>query len=171
MIIPTSTTTERVLEGGRRAYRVAIAGGGPAGLVAAIAARQAGFDVTVYEQAASFERVGGAIGIQSNGLRVLSALGLLERFRPCIELIFRAVLEAPPGRRLVEADFSEIDVTRGGFAVALRYDLQDLLLQAAREHGADIRFSTRCTSARRVADGVILRFADGESARTTRWVQ
>jgi 2-polyprenyl-6-methoxyphenol hydroxylase-like FAD-dependent oxidoreductase len=42
-------------------------GGGPAGLVAAIAARHAGYDVKVFEQAPSFARIGGAIGIQGNG--------------------------------------------------------------------------------------------------------
>jgi 2-polyprenyl-6-methoxyphenol hydroxylase-like FAD-dependent oxidoreductase len=145
-------------------HRIAIAGAGPAGLVAAIACRQAGFDVTVFEQAASFQHVGGAIGIQGNGLRVLSALGLYNRFRPCIELLMRAGLESPPGRRLVMADFSEIDVTSRGFAVALRYDLQDVLLQAAREHEVDIRFDSRCTSIQRSPDGVTVVLRDRTSA-------
>lgn len=144
--------------------RIAIAGGGPAGLVAAIACRQAGFDVTVFEQAESFQHVGGAIGIQSNGLRVLSALGLYDRFRPCIELLTRAGLESPPGRRLVMADFTEVDVISRGFAVALRYDLQDVLLQSAREHDVDIRFGSRCTSIERAPDGVTLVLRDGKSA-------
>jgi 2-polyprenyl-6-methoxyphenol hydroxylase-like FAD-dependent oxidoreductase len=145
--------------------RIAIAGGGPAGLVAAIACRQAGFDVTVFEQAASFEHVGGAIGIQGNGLRVLSALGLFERFQPHIELLMRAGLESPPGRSLVMADFSEIDVTSRGFAVALRYDLQDVLLQSAREHDVRIHFNTRVASVQRSGDDVVLSFRDGGSER------
>jgi phytoene dehydrogenase-like protein len=69
-------------------------GGGPAGLVAAIAARHAGYDVKVFEQAPSFARIGGAIGIQSNGLRVLDALGVLPRFPPHIELVGQAAVEA-----------------------------------------------------------------------------
>jgi len=144
--------------------RIAIVGGGPAGLVAAIACRQAGFDVTVYEQAASFQHVGGAIGIQNNGLRVLSALGLYDRFRPCIELLMRAGVESPPGRRLVMADFSEMDETSRGFAVALRYDLQDVLLQSARDRDVDIHFDSRCTSIQRAPEGVTLTLRDGTSA-------
>jgi 2-polyprenyl-6-methoxyphenol hydroxylase-like FAD-dependent oxidoreductase len=145
--------------------RIAVAGGGPAGLVAAIACRQAGYEVAVFEQAPSFEHVGGAIGIQSNGLRVLSALGLFESFQPHIELLLRAGLESPPGRSLVMADFSEIDVTSRGFAVALRYDLQDVLLRSAREHDVHIRFNARVTSVQRAADGVTLSFRDGNSER------
>jgi 2-polyprenyl-6-methoxyphenol hydroxylase-like FAD-dependent oxidoreductase len=145
--------------------RIAIVGGGPAGLVAAIACRQAGFDVTVFEQAASFEQVGGAIGIQGNGLRVLSALGLFERFRPCIELLTRAGLESPPGRVLVDADFTEMDATRIGFGVALRYDLQDVLLQSAREHDVAIHFNSRCSSVKRSAQEVVLDLGDATSVR------
>jgi 2-polyprenyl-6-methoxyphenol hydroxylase-like FAD-dependent oxidoreductase len=144
--------------------RIAIVGAGPAGLVAAIACRQAGFDVGVYEQAASFENVGGAIGIQSNGLRVISALGLFDRFRPYIELLLRAGVESPPGRNLVMADFSEMEVTSRGFAVALRYDLQDVLLQSARDYRVEIHFDSRCTSIQRAPEGVTLTLRNGTSA-------
>ena len=145
--------------------RIAIVGGGPAGLVAAIAARQAGLDVTIFEQAPSFQHVGGAVGIQTNGLNVLSALGVFDRFRPHIELLLRAGVESPPGRNLVMADFSEMDVTSRGFGVALRYDLQDVLLQSAREHDVEIRFDSRCTSVQSVGEGVMLTFRAGAPAQ------
>jgi 2-polyprenyl-6-methoxyphenol hydroxylase-like FAD-dependent oxidoreductase len=141
--------------------RIAIVGGGPAGLVAAIAARQAGLDVTVFEQAPSFQHIGGAVGIQNNGLRVLSALGVFDRFRPHIELLLRAGLESPPGRVLLTADFSEIEVTSRGFGVALRYDLQDVLLESAHDHDVDIRFDSRCTSVQPSSEGVTLTFRSG----------
>ena len=145
--------------------RIAIVGGGPAGLVAAIAARQAGLDATIFEQAPSFQHVGGAVGIQTNGLNVLSALGVFDRFRPHIELLLRAGVESPPGRNLVMADFSEMDVTSRGFGVALRYDLQDVLLQSAREHEVEIRFDSRCTSVQSVGEGVMLTFRAGAPAQ------
>ena len=145
--------------------RIAIVGGGPAGLVAAIAARQAGLDATIFEQAPSFQHVGGAVGIQTNGLNVLSALGVFDRFRPHIELLLRAGVESPPGRNLVMADFSEMDVTSRGFGVALRYDLQDVLLQSAREHDVEIRFDSRCTSVQSVGEGVTLTFRAGAPAQ------
>ena len=76
-----------------------IVGGGPAGLVAAVAARRAGFDCAVYEQAASFERVGGAVGIQSNGLHVLDVLGLLDAFRDHIQITRRRASKRRPDVR------------------------------------------------------------------------
>ncbi|HSL68660.1 MAG TPA: NAD(P)/FAD-dependent oxidoreductase [Longimicrobiales bacterium] len=142
-------------------FRVGIVGGGPAGLVAAIAASKAGFGVTVYEQAPSFERIGGAIGIQSNGMRVLDALGLMPRFRQHIELVYRARVEAPPGHTITSIDYQELDLPHRGFAVALRYDLQELLLAAAREEGADIRFGVRCARAVSNGDSVRLSFTNG----------
>jgi 2-polyprenyl-6-methoxyphenol hydroxylase-like FAD-dependent oxidoreductase len=145
-----------------------IVGGGPAGLVAAIAARQAGFDVTVFEQAPNFARVGGAVGIQSNGLCVLRALGLLDRFQPYIEMTKVAGLEAPPGRRVSHVSFEELDLPFCGFAVALRYDLQGLLLEAALEHGADIRFGHKCIKVEGEPedDATTIHFENGRVATT-----
>jgi 2-polyprenyl-6-methoxyphenol hydroxylase-like FAD-dependent oxidoreductase len=116
----------------------------------------------VHEQAPGFERVGGAVGIQGNGLAVLDAIGVLEGFRPRIELLTRASVEAPPGRRISVADFNELSLPYIGFAVAQRYDLQETLLAAARDAGAAIRFNARCVRATRIDGGVTLGFADGE---------
>src|SRR4030095_9303253 len=136
-------------------------GAGPAGLVAAIAARQAGFDCTVYEQAPSFARVGGAIGIQGNGLAVLDAIGVLDRWRPHVEILKRVAVEAPPGRVISVADFRELALPYPGFGVALRYDLQETLLAAARGAGATILFNKRCVRAERLDRHILLSFADG----------
>ena len=66
--------------------RIAIVGAGPAGLTAALAGRKLGLEVTVFEQAHDFKRIGGGIAIQDNGQRVLDTLGLLESFRPYMRL-------------------------------------------------------------------------------------
>ena len=146
-----------------RSRQLAIVGAGPAGLVAAIAAQQAGFECTVYEQAASFDRVGGAIGIQGNGLRVLEAIGVLEAFRSRIELIHYAVVEAPPGRVVSRADLRAAHSPYSSFAVALRYDLHEVLAEAARAHGVVLNFGARCTSAHWQPHGVVLQFSNGAS--------
>ncbi|MGH7459538.1 MAG: FAD-dependent oxidoreductase [Longimicrobiales bacterium] len=143
--------------------RLTIVGGGPAGLVAGIAAQRAGFQCTVYEQAANFTRVGGALGIQSNGLRVLEALELLEPFRNHYLHLNTAVLESPPGRLLTRADFSDVRMPQSGFGVALRYDLQELLADRALESGVDIRFGMRCSRAEWLPHAVNLHFADGST--------
>jgi salicylate hydroxylase len=62
--------------------RIGIIGAGIGGLTAAVALRQAGFAVDVYEQAAELTEVGGGINLGPNAVRVLQRLGLgpaLER--------------------------------------------------------------------------------------------
>jgi salicylate hydroxylase len=59
-----------------QALRVAVIGGGIGGLTAAVALRQAGFEVDVYEQAPELTEVGGGINMAPNATRVLRRLGL-----------------------------------------------------------------------------------------------
>jgi len=57
---------------------IAVIGAGIGGLTAAVALRQAGFDVDVYEQAPELTEVGGGINIGPNAARILYRLGLGE---------------------------------------------------------------------------------------------
>src|SRR6516164_390884 len=61
-----------------RALRIAVVGGGIGGLTAAVALRQAGFEVDVYEQAPELTEVGGGINMAPNATQVLRRLGLAE---------------------------------------------------------------------------------------------
>jgi salicylate hydroxylase len=56
--------------------RIAVIGGGIGGLTAALALRQAGFEVDVYEQAPELTQIGGGINMGPNAARVLRRLGL-----------------------------------------------------------------------------------------------
>jgi salicylate hydroxylase len=56
--------------------RIGIIGAGIGGLTAAVALRQAGFAVDVYEQAPELTEVGGGINLGPNAVRVLQRLGL-----------------------------------------------------------------------------------------------
>lgn len=58
--------------------RIAIAGAGIGGLTAAVALRQAGFDVHVYEGKPQLTEVGGGINMGPNATRILYRLGLGE---------------------------------------------------------------------------------------------
>ncbi|WP_009477069.1 FAD-dependent monooxygenase [Rhodococcus sp. JVH1] len=55
---------------------VAVCGGGIGGLATAIALRKFGLDVTVYEQARQFARVGADINLTPNAVRALDGLGI-----------------------------------------------------------------------------------------------
>ena len=64
-----------------RPLSVAIIGAGMGGLATAAALRRVGIDVTVYEQAQQFARIGAGIQIGCNAMRVLRELGLESRLR------------------------------------------------------------------------------------------
>ncbi|HEV2100797.1 MAG TPA: FAD-dependent monooxygenase [Stellaceae bacterium] len=59
-----------------RPLNVAVIGGGIGGLTAAVALRQAGFSVDIYEQAPQLTEVGGGINMGPNATRILRQLGL-----------------------------------------------------------------------------------------------
>ncbi len=61
--------------------RIVIAGGGIAGMSAALALLRRGFDVDVYEQAPELKEVGAGVQISPNGCRALDALGVFEAVR------------------------------------------------------------------------------------------
>ncbi len=60
---------------------IAIIGAGMGGLAAAAALRRVGVDVTVYEQASQFRRLGAGIQIGCNAMQVLRVLGLEATLR------------------------------------------------------------------------------------------
>ncbi len=64
-----------------RPLSIAIIGAGMGGLATAAALRRVGIDVTVYEQAAQFIRLGAGIQIGCNAMKVLRGLGLESRLR------------------------------------------------------------------------------------------
>jgi salicylate hydroxylase len=59
-----------------RLASIAVISAGIGGLTAAVALRQAGFDVDVYEQAQELTEVGGGINMGPNAARILYRLGL-----------------------------------------------------------------------------------------------
>src|SRR5918911_5176560 len=56
--------------------KIGIIGGGIGGLTAAVALRQAGFDVDLYEQTPELTEIGGGINMGPNAVRMLRRLGL-----------------------------------------------------------------------------------------------
>lgn len=61
--------------------KIGINGGGIGGMAAAIALRQAGHDVEVYEQATSYGRVGADINLTPNAVCALASLGVVDQLK------------------------------------------------------------------------------------------
>jgi 2-polyprenyl-6-methoxyphenol hydroxylase-like FAD-dependent oxidoreductase len=114
-----------------------IVGGGIAGLSAGIALRQAGYDITLFEQASELVPVGAAISIWGNAMAGLDWLGCGEALRERAVPVRKVLLTQVDGRSL----FGPVDMARSDGWLPLRSDLQDVLL--ARFGRADCRLGTR----------------------------
>ena len=60
----------------KRSARIAVAGAGIGGLTAAIALRQAGFEVLVIERAEELREIGAGLLLAANARKALGKLGL-----------------------------------------------------------------------------------------------
>jgi len=120
-----------------RATEVLVAGGGPAGLAAAIAARQAGFDVAVIDCAQPPIDKACGEGIMPDGLSALAALGVQVDVRQAAQ--FRGI-RFINGPREIEATFP----SGVGFGIR-RTLLHQWLVDRASECGVSMHWGHRIT--------------------------
>lgn len=115
------------------ATRIAIAGAGIGGLCTALALRQRGFAVKVYEQAGLLGEVGAGLQLSPNGTRVLRGLGLEAALQPWVcEAARKEVRHYASGRRWKLFDLGADCRARFGapYWMVHRGDLHRVLLQA-----------------------------------------
>jgi salicylate hydroxylase len=143
---------------------VLVAGGGIGGLAAALAARRAGWEARVLEQAAAFSEVGAGLQLGPNATRILEEWGLL----PALEAVaWRPdqvrVRDAVDGRELAKLALGDAIAARYGspYLTVHRADLQGILLAAAEAAGARLHTGSRVRDVRNEADDVVARLADG----------
>ncbi|MCR2762966.1 FAD-dependent monooxygenase [Microbacterium sp. zg.B48] len=147
--------------------KAAIAGGGVAGLAAAIQLAKAGIAVDVFEAKPELSALGSGISLQGNALRVFDAIGVWEDIRAAGYAFEGLNLRAPgPGAPIVAA---LPDVKTGGpdYPSAMgmpRADLARILLEHAQRAGAGVHFGRRITGVDDRADGAVEVFVDDESA-------
>jgi salicylate hydroxylase len=132
------------------AQELLIAGGGIAGLATAIAARVAGWEARLFEQAAAFTDVGAGVQLGPNATRLLAqwpglALDGLHGFRP--ERL--RVRDASDGRELGSLRLGAHAQGRYGapYLTVHRADLHAALLRAAQEAGVRLHAGSRVTEA------------------------
>jgi salicylate hydroxylase len=131
---------------------VLISGGGIGGLAAAVAARRAGWEARLFEQADVFSEVGAGIQLGPNATRILREWELLQGG-------FGEQVVAPPRLRVRDGtDGDALGVLELGDAMVRRYgapyltvhraDLQAALLAAAGAAGTRLHPGCRVESAR-----------------------
>src|SRR5215216_912252 len=108
-----------------------IIGGGIGGLSKAIALRQIGIDVRVYERTDAFERVGAGLAVWANAIRALRKLGLADQVIKAGSIFRRAEIRDPSGRVLQSGDFGELERHLSEPSVAIhRAELHRILVSA-----------------------------------------
>src|SRR4051812_34368237 len=144
---------------------VAVVGAGLGGLTAAIALRQRGFKVTVYEQAPELGEIGAGIQISPNAARVLVGLGLDKAFEATAFEPNRHVVRNWKTGSIVSATQMK-GVFRpqygAGYFGAHRADFHGVLQHAVPDEC--IRLNARCTGVAQDADRARITFADGRTA-------
>jgi len=145
--------------------RVLVVGAGIGGLTAALALRQSGFDVHVYEQARVLREVGAGLALGSNAVRVLHRLGLADELRGFgVRSESWDFRDWHSGEILGRVPLGDAAESRWGapFYNAHRADLHDALRAAVGDE--HISLGACCVSVEQVESRVAIGFADGRDA-------
>ncbi len=139
-----------------------IVGAGIGGLSAAISLRKAGWNVRVFERAASVRELGFALLVAPNAMAALGELGVADVVLARGVVPTRGEARRMDGTVLKRADYPPPEVMGGPTVVALRPALHGALLEAVGEDA----ITTGCEATGFSAAGgrVTLRAADGEVA-------
>lgn len=147
---------------------IAIIGAGIGGLTAAIALRQFGFNVQVYEQATALGEIGAGITVGIDAGRILNALGLgqaLEALEAPIQHI--GTLHFATAERLTYEQY-DVDQHQREHGTAARHvhraDLHALLVRTLESLGRSVHLMHELEIIRQDALSVDLNFAGGKTA-------
>ncbi|MGE3690290.1 MAG: flavin-dependent oxidoreductase [Novosphingobium sp.] len=147
--------------------RIAVIGGGIAGLTMALALRQAGLDCTVHEAAQQLRPLGVGINLLPHAVRELTELGLLQDLRAIGVEIGGLDYHMTDGRKVwsetrgIHAGYNwpQIAIHRGHFQLFLRDKVIDVL------GGEALRTGQALTGFEQDDAGVTLHFREGDPLR------
>ncbi|HEV3383398.1 MAG TPA: FAD-dependent monooxygenase [Gemmata sp.] len=144
--------------------RAVIVGAGIGGLTAAIALKQTGWDVSVYERAWELREVGAGVTLWANAVKVLRKLGVGEAIENIAANIRQSEVRTWRGRLLLNTNFGPINEKVKAPSIGIhRADLQAKLADAlGREH---ITLGSTCVAYTQDEKGATALFAEGGEAR------
>ena len=143
-----------------------IAGGGIAGMAAALALAREGWQVTVCEEAAAPGEVGAGLQMSPNAAKVLRWLGVLDAVSgPAFHPQAAELRAGRSGARIFRASLGAAAKARWGapYLHVHRADLLAALTDAARDAGVELRGGARVEGYLRRPEGPVLKLAGGES--------
>lgn len=141
-----------------------VAGGGIAGLAAATAVRQAGWEARLFEQADAFSEVGAGLQLGPNATRVLRGWGLLDD--PSLRAFAPSrlrVRDTASGRELGSLALGTHAEARYGapYLTVHRADLHTALLRAATGAGMRLHAGERIAGVQVDGEAVLARTGSG----------
>src|SRR5579872_3644791 len=143
--------------------KVAIIGGGIAGLTTAIALRQHRLDSRVYETASTWRPLGAGILVPSNAMEVLDKLGLAHSVQKAGSRIDLLEIRDQRGTLIHSIDLRPVAEKFGAHTVAMRRsELHKILLAAVPANS--VQLNKGCDCVQNQSDGVTVRFGDGSTA-------
>ena len=146
--------------------KVLIAGGGIAGMAAALALAKDGWRVTIFEEAHAATEVGAGLQISPNAAKVLRWLGVLDTvstraFRPRTA----SLRDGQSGALIYQAKLGDGAEARWGapYLHVHRADLLAALTDAARGSGVDVRCGSKVAGYVVRPEGPALKLADSDT--------
>lgn len=142
-----------------------IVGGGIGGLTLAIAMRQKGYDVTIYEAAPQWKPLGAGLGLAGNAVKAFQQLRIDEDVLAASQVLKKVAIRDHVGRMLMETDSEQISKTYGvvnNFSIH-RADLHAVLISHLPEE--IVRLGKMVSGLQQDGDSVTLKFKDGGTSR------
>ena len=147
-----------------RSPRVAIIGGGIAGLAAAVALHRRSVEVTVYEQAGELSEIGAGVQMTPNAMNALRSLGLEESaMGVAFEPETQVLRSWKSGRVIYRAPIREVFRERFGAPLCSFHRADLLAVLAAPLPDSAIRLDARCVAIETKGASAAAHFVDGTS--------
>ena len=140
--------------------KIAISGGGVAGLSAAWWLSRSGADVTVLERAPDYAPLGHYISIKAHGVALIRHMGLLEQCRSREVRTQTMRMYNQAGKLLREIPSEALSAAVDGYLLFRRADLHASLYEAVTG-SCDLRFSTQLRAVRQTHTHVEVEIESG----------